>query len=244
MSCNNIFEKEFELYLRDTDKNNKMRFSSYLNLMQEIGGMHASQIGHGLKEEIKTGKAWIVIAWKLDIFKRPSWNENLKVRTWIGKVDKIYHYRDYELLDSNNEVVAKGVAQWVMVDTINNKIMKAEESCVEEFNVIEREDFDNNIKKINARVNIDNANQIFEYVIQKRDTDKNNHMNNVIYLDLALEGLEDKVIDRISSIEIHYKTECKYGDKITFFSEEIDGQTKIYIMDENKEKLHSQVILK
>ncbi len=244
MTKSAIYEKDFELYLRDTDKNNNMRFSSYLNLMQEVGGMHATQLGHGLKEEIKTGKAWIVIAWKLDIFKRPSWNEKIKVRTWIGKVDKIYHYRDYELLDSNNEVVAKGVAQWVMVDTINNRIMKAEESYVEEFNVIEREDFDNNIKKINASVNIDNANQIFEYVIQKRDTDKNNHMNNVIYLDLALEGLEDEVIDKISNIEIHYKTECKYGDKITFLKEEIDGQTKIYIMDENKEKLHSQVTLK
>ena len=66
-------------------------------------------------------------------------------------------------------------------------------------------------------------------------------MNNVIYLDLALEGLEDKVIDRISSIEIHYKTECKYGDKVTFMK---DNENKVYVLDENKEKLHTVVILK
>ena len=83
-----IYEKEFELHLRDMDKNNKMRYSSYLNLFQEIGGIHASMLGHGLAEEIKTKKSWIVIAWKLEIFKRPSWNEKIKVRTWIGKIDK------------------------------------------------------------------------------------------------------------------------------------------------------------
>ena len=228
MSKQAIFEKEFELHLRDMDKNNKMRLSSYLNLMQEIGGLHASELGHGLNEEIKTNKAWIVIAWKLEIFKRPSWNEKVKVKTWIGKIDKLYHYRDYELLDENSEVIAKGVAQWVMVDTINKRIMRTEESYALEFPVVDREDYDNSIRKINSKLNVDNLDQIYEYKVEKRDVDKNNHMNNIIYLDLALEGLDDEYIGNISNIEIHYKTECKYDDEIVFMKDE---ENKIYILD-------------
>ena len=244
MSKSEIYEKEFELHLRDMDKNNKMRYSSYLNLLQEIGGLHATELGHGLSEEIRTGKAWIVIAWKLEIFKRPSWNEKIKVRTWIGKIDKIYHYRDYEILDSKNEVVAKAVAQWVMLDTVNKRIVKTEESYALEFPIVNREDYDNSVKKISSKVNIDNLTQIYEYMVEKRDVDKNNHMNNIIYLDLALEGLDDCIIDNISNIEIHYKTECKYNDKIVFANEVVDCENKIYILDENKEKLHALVILK
>lgn len=244
MSDTKIYEKEFNLQLRDMDKNNKMRFSSYLNVMQEIGGLHASLIGHGLNEEIQTGKAWIVISWKLEIFKRPSWNEKIKVRTWIGKIDKIYHYRDYEILDSNNEVVAKGVAKWVMLDIVTKRIVKSSESYAEEFPVAEIDGYDNDIKNINAKVNVDSLNQIYEYIVERRDVDKNNHMNNVVYLDLALEGLDEDFVNNISNIEIHYKTECKYDEKIVFANETIDQENKIYIVDENKEKLHTLVILK
>lgn len=244
MSITKIYEKEFQLQLRDMDKNNKMRYSSYLNVMQEIGGYHASELGHGLNEEIKTGKAWIVIAWKLEIFKRPSWNEKIKIRTWIGKIDKIYHYRDYEILDSNNDVVAKGVAKWVMLDIANKRIVKTSDSNAGEFPVMEIEGYDNDIKNINSKVNVDNLNDIYEYVVERRDVDKNNHMNNVIYLDLALEGLDEGFVNNISNIEIHYKTECKYGDKIMFANEVNDSENKIYILDESKEKLHSLVILK
>ena len=244
MAKSEIYEKEFELHLRDMDKNNKMRFSSYLNLMQEIGGLHANELGHGLNEEIRTGKAWIVIAWNLEVFRRPSWNEKIKVRTWIGKIDKIYHYRDYEITDNNGVVVAKGVAQWVMLDTVNKRILKTEDSYAREFPVVIREDYDNTIKKINSKVDAQNLNEIYEYIVQKRDVDKNNHMNNIIYLDLALEGLDDEFVDNISNIEIHYKTECKYNDKIVFENEIVDGENKVYILDESKEKLHSLVILK
>lgn len=244
MSKSKIYEKDFSIYLRDTDKNNKMRYSSYLNIMQEVGGLHADELGHGLNEEIKTGKAWIVIAWKLEIFKRPGWNEKIKVRTWIGKVDKIYHYRDYELLDNNDEVIAKGVAQWVMLDTVNKRIMRAEESYVSEFEVVEREGFDNSINKINTRINQENLEEIYKYIIERRDVDKNSHMNNIVYLDLALEGLSDEEIDNISNIEIHYKTECKYNEEIIFAKEKVEDKNNIYILDKNKEKVHSLVILK
>lgn len=239
-----IYEKEFELHLRDVDKNNKMRLSSYLNLMQEIGGLHSSEFGYSLKDEPITHKAWVVLTWKLEIFKRPTWNEKIKVKSWVGKIDKIYQYRDYEMLDSNNEIVAKGVAQWIMVDTLTKKIQKVDEKILNEFPIVNREDYDNNIKKISTKVNSDNLNQIYEYKIEKRDVDTNNHMNNIVYLDLSLEGLDDEFTNNISYIEIHYKTECKYGENIVFFNEVVDDKNKVYVLDKNKEKLHTLIILK
>jgi len=236
-----IYEKEFEVMLKDIDKNNKMRFSTYLNFMQEIGGLHSEEFGYSLKDEPITHKAWIVIAWKLEIYRRPAWNEKVLVRSFIGKIDKLYHYRDYEILDNTGTIIAKGVAQWVMVDTITKKIQIADAKLISEFPIVEDESFDNIIKKVNTRINVDEMKEVFEYKIQKRDVDTNNHMNNIVYLDLALECLDDEYIDNISSIEIHYKTECKYGDKVTFMK---DNENKVYVLDGNKEKLHTVVILK
>ncbi len=241
MSKTEIYEKEFELHLRDVDKNNKMRLSSYLNFMQEIGGLHSKEFGYGLNDEPITHKAWIIISWDFKILRRPVWNEKVLVRSWIGKIDKIYHYRDYEMLDKEGNVISKGVAKWVMVDTITKKIQKLDEKHINEFPIVNREDFNNNIEKVNMKFDVNGLNKIYECKIQKRDVDTNNHMNNIIYLDLALEGLEDEDVENISSIQIHYKTECKYNEEIVFMK---DDENKIYILDKNKEKLHTLVILK
>lgn len=240
MSKSEIYEKEFELQLKDIDKNNKMRLSSYLNFMQEIGGLHSKEFGYGLNDELITHKAWVVIAWNLEIFKRPKWNEKILLRSWIGKIDKIYHYRDYEMLDTEGNIIAKAVAQWLMVDTVTKKVQRLDEKHIKEFPVVNREAFDNNMKKVSLKADVDNAIQIYQYKVQKRDVDTNNHMNNIIYLDLALEGLDDEFVDNISNIQIHYKTECKYNEEIVFMKDE----EKVYILDKNKEKLHTLVILK
>ena len=236
-----VYEKEFEVMLKDIDKNNKMRLSSYLNFMQEIGAFHSAEFGYGINDEPKTHKAWIVTAWDLKIFRRPKWNEKIFMRSWIGKIDKLYHYRDYEVLDSENNVIAKAVAQWVMVDTITKKIQIADKNMIEKFPVVTREDFDNVIPKVSTKINIEELEKIYECKVQKRDVDTNNHMNNIIYLDLALEGLDDEYIDNVSEIQIYYKAECKYEDEIVFMK---DKDNKVYILEKNKEKLHTVVVLK
>lgn len=240
MSKSKIYEKEFEVMLKDIDKNNQMRLSSYINFMQEIGGLHSEEYGYGLNDEPVTHKAWVVISWDVKILKRPKWNEKLLVRSWIGKIDKLYHYRDYEILDSQGNVISKAVAKWVMVDTITKKVQKLTEEHINNFPIVEIEGWTNEVGKINSKVDVSSLKEIYKYKVQKRDVDTNNHMNNIIYLDLALEGLDDESIKNVSSIQIHYKTECKYSDEIVF----MQGEDGVYVFDKNKEKLHTQVVLK
>lgn len=240
MSKSKIYEKEFEVMLRDVDKNNQMRLSSFINYMQEIGGLHSEEYGYGLNNEHITHKAWIVISWNVQIFRRPKWNEKILVRSWIGKIDKLYHYRDYEVIDKQGNVISKAVAKWVMVDTITKRIQKLDEEHIKQFSIVEVEGWNNEIEKINSKVDVNVLKEIYKYKVQKRDVDTNNHMNNIIYLDLALEGLDDKVSQNVSSIQIHYKTECKYEDEIIFMQD----KSSVYVFDKNKEKLHTQIILK
>lgn len=239
MSKSKIFEKEFEVMLKDIDKNNQMRLSSYINFMQEIGALHSEEYGYGLNDEPVTHKAWIVISWNVDIFRRPKWNEKILLRSWIGKIDKLYHYRDYEMIDKQGKVISKAVAKWVMVDTVTKKIQKLDEEHIKKFPIVEVEGWTNEVGKINSRVDINSLKEIYEYKVQKRDVDTNNHMNNIIYLDLALEELEDEKIKDVSNIQIHYKTECKYNDEIVF----MQGEDGIYVFDKNKEKLHTMIKL-
>ena len=244
MSKLEICEKEFELYINDVDKNNKMKLSAFLKYMQEVGALHSKSYGYGANNEPITHKAWIVLCWKIDILARPNWNEKIKVKTWLGKMDKIYYYRDFELYDSKGNIIAKAVSQWVMIDTQSKKIQKIDEKYLNEFVQVNVEGYDNTVKKINSKFESEKLKPLYECNIQKRDVDTNYHMNNIVYLDLAQEGLDDETCDNVEYIEIHYKTECKYNDKIMFMEEEVNDGKKIYILDENKENIHAVILLK
>lgn len=77
--------------------------------------------------------------------------------------------------------------------------------------------------------------------MQKRDIDTNGHLNNIIYLDLAMEGFEDEFCDSIKSVEIYYKAECKLGEEIVFMK---NSDNSVYVLDKEKQKLHTLIKLK
>lgn len=66
-------------------------------------------------------------------------------------------------------------------------------------------------------------------------------MNNIIYLDLALEGLDDVFCDNIIHIEVSYKVECKLGEHIVFMK---DNRNSVYVLDKEKKQLHTLIKLK
>lgn len=235
-----IYVKEFELGINDVDKNNKMKLSTYLKFMQEIGALHSKVYGYCLDTEPITHKAWVVIAWNVDILDKPSWNEKIIVKTWIGKIDKIYFYRYFEMTNEKGEVVAKAKSQWIMIDTCTKKIQKITSELLSEFPKVHMDGYSDGISKVNLKFDKEKLEKIYECSVQKRDVDTNNHMNNIIYLDLALEGLDDTFCDNIKNVEIHYKTECKLGEKIVFMKNE---ENNVYILDENEEKVHTLVML-
>lgn len=235
-----IYSKQFELKINDVDSNNKMKLSTYLKFMQEAGALHSKEYGYSLDTQDITHKAWVVIAWEFDILKRPRWNEKVNVKTWIGKTDKIYFYRYFEITDKENQVIAKAKSQWIMVDTHTKKIQKITNELLSEFTEVKVEGYDEIISKVNFKIDKEKLTKIYEYVVQKRDVDTNSHMNNVIYLDLALEGLDDTFCNNVSNVGIHYKTECKLGNKVIFMKDE---KNTVYVLDENGEKVHAQVKL-
>lgn len=238
---NGIYKKEFELGINEVDKNNKMKLSTCLKLMQEIGALHSKEYGYCLDTEKSTHKAWVVLAWKLEIFNRPSWNQKIYASTWISKMDKIYFYRNFEMKDSEGNIIAKATSQWIMIDTVTKKIEKITEELLNLFIKLKVDGYEDTLKKPNLKFDVSNLEEIYDFVVQKRDLDTNNHMNNIVYLDLAMEGLDDEFCDSITNIEIYYKSECKVDEKIVFMKSNEDN---VYVLDSNKEKLHTLIKFK
>lgn len=192
----------------------------------------------------KLGIAWIILNWKLKVLSRPKTNTPLLIKTWIRSENPLFFYRDFEILDESNILVAKASSKWVLFDVNKKGITKIPKEAKEKYTYIDKFAFE---EKWNEKLKEpENSTFIINYNVQRRDIDTNNHVNNLYYLDYAIEALPEEIYSTIkfSNVEIMYKHEAKLGDTLSLFYSELENNNYIItIKDEACKNLHAIVKL-
>ena len=219
-----IFKKEFKVNLSDINRFNKMKLSAIMGYFQESATSHSDSAKDGIYYVEETKGTWVVINWKIKIYNSLKWNEEFVVTTWSRKIEKIYAYRDYKMCSKNGEVIAIGSTKWVYLDLKTNSIKIPPENLMERYQSEDIPVFDEDVfKKLKEP---ENKEIIYSYTIQKRDIDWNQHVNNVAYVDIIAEAIDEE--DKINELEILYKKECKYGRVVDVFCTEVSPKEKIF----------------
>ncbi len=85
--------------------------------------------------------------------------------------------------------------------------------------------------------------QIPSYVfkVPRRDIDVNNHMNNLHYLDYAIESLPENVYQNLdcNNFEIMYKNGAKLGDSVNCFYFDEDDAYVVVMKSADDSRLHA-----
>ena len=84
----------------DCDCFYKARPSFYFGLNQELGGLHATAKGCGLKKILdEEKKTWMIIRTRMEIQKLTDWTDTLSLRTWCQEGYHLYGPRVVECID-------------------------------------------------------------------------------------------------------------------------------------------------
>lgn len=226
-----FIEKEFFVGLRDLENRNKLSNTSLLSYLEDMGGVHSNLVGNGLNDIEKVKHTWILLGWKVKLFKRPIYTQNLKIKTWSRKMDRIYAFRDFEIFDENNTKIGIATSKWVYVDIDTGRITKVTEELenkyeTENVKVFEEED----LEKLKIP-------EVFsaecDYKITKDMIDVNKHVHNIYFLDIAKEVIPEEVYEKneFNFFEIMYKKEIKYGETVKCLFKEEEEYYTIVIKD-------------
>lgn len=210
-----FLEHTFEVGLRDTGRSNHLSNKAFLAYMEDIGGIHSEIAGYGMNEIQNTHLSWILLSWKVKIFKRPFYGETIKVKTWARGIEKFYTYRDFEIYNQSNELVAIATSKWVLLHTLTGKLMHITEEILSKYTPETKTVFpDNHFGKLKEPSTYLNSNS---FTILRSQIDINNHMHNLYYLDLAYEVLPEDIYQNaeLNHIEIMYKKEITLHDTVT-----------------------------
>lgn len=239
-----IYTYHYQVKYSDVDKNNLLTLKSLVAILQESAAFQSVEAGYSVNDIPKTHAAWIVLDWKVQFFKHPHSYENLSIQTWPRTMDKLYSYRDFEVYDENRTLVAIASSKWILVDTETKKIKKILKEVSDAYGgVTNKAVFE---LPWEEKIKVPEALTLnFSYTIQRRDIDTNDHVNNLHYIDYALETLDENIYleNQFNNLEVIYKKEIKYKQTIHCYYSFENNKHIITIKNENDTIIHAIVKL-
>ncbi len=220
------YKKEYIVGLEDIGKENLITNVAILKILEEIAEQNSAEVGLGLENIEETRLAWLLLDWRVEILKRPKYEDKIIAETWSSKLERCYGYRDFEIYNEKNELIIKGTSKWVLIDIEKRKPVRLEESYAlkyEKYNDKGYNVFNDELKKVEVA---EDLNFVGKYKVQRRDIDINNHMHNISYLEVANEILPFEIYEKnvFNNIRISYKKELKYGDNVDCYYSKEDNK--------------------
>lgn len=238
-----IYEMEYILGFTDINKKSEMSNRAIIKVLENVAGMQSEKVGFGLSSIEKTGLSWVLLAWKIKVLNRPIYNTKITIKTWPRSANKIYTYRDFEIYDEKDRLCAIATSKWTLVNIQTGKLSGLSKEIINMYDFEQKSVFEEEeVEKLKEPTITTHE---IKLDVFRSQIDVNNHVHNLCYLDFAYETLPEEVYNQeeFNNIEIMYKKQVKYGNKIKCkYSLENDKNT-IVIKSEDEKILHAIIQL-
>ena len=185
-----IVEDKFYVGYRDVDTNLNIKNSAILNLFEDIAGIHAAQVGEGAT---KTGTTWLLIGYKVKVFKRPVHGQKVNVITWGTEIKGITAAREFEIRSiDTDELLIAGLSNWAHINVKDKKLERVSDELAAAYRM-EKDKTNFNETRLKKLVEPESYSYEKELYIDWNWIDANNHMNNIFYMDLVDIVLPDEI---------------------------------------------------
>ena len=236
-----ILEREYTVKLSEIGRENKATNKAILSYLEDIGGIHSNMAGYGIPNIPDTHLTWLILDWKVQIIRRPDYAETIKVTTWTKPAVKCYSFRDFEVYDSNKNLIATAGSKWVFINTENNSIVKATDEMFKSYE-IEPTKSSTNPSLLEKLKEPQKYSNVVNYTINKQMIDINGHVHNLDYLDLAYMTLPEEIYKvEFNKIDVMYKKEIKLGEMVKCFYS-YEGKSHIVTIKSEDEKILHSII--
>jgi len=233
-----IIERDFNFSIRDINKNTELTNKALFGFFEDIGGYHSDIAGFGLKNIEENRISWVLLHWKLKVLKRIKYGDKIHIKTWSRGAVLASCYRDFEVYNKDNELCAIATSKWTAIH-LEKGLIRMSDDIIGKYDTEDKKVFDDfNFSKIKQP---ENNSLTYEYTVQRRDIDINNHMHNLYYLDLAYEALPQDVYENSSfdNVEIMYKSGAYLGDHLKCFYSKVDNEFFVTIKSSDENTLHA-----
>lgn len=217
-----IHTEKFTVRAYEMDASGKASAITICNYLQEVAGNHATELGVAVDALFKKNMTWVLSRLHVQIDRYPLWREKIRLETWpSGRYGK-YATREFLIFDQREKLIVRGTSSWMILDLKSLRPIAMPDFMLQ----IPIPDRERAIKDDFGRLPLPGHAQYEKFFnVRLSDLDINQHVNNARYIEWALESvpLETWRGNHLQSIEISFRAETKYGERVVVQTEHTDG---------------------
>lgn len=187
---NTIFTQKLNFPYSAIGANGQVRMDRLLNMFQDIAVMQCDKFGISGFDMAKKQLKWVVSRYQVQIHKNPEWLAPLELKTWRSPWKNLYELRQFSIVNPAGEELISALGIWILVKANNSKpvrlsphmpkeLMTPTTSCPE----LVKNDHD-----------LNEFDHESEFKIRALDLDFNQHVNNTVYTQWAMEALPANIL--------------------------------------------------
>ena len=220
------YERDYFIHYYDTGLNRKATISSMMRYFEDIAILHSEAVNIGLDYYYGNEVVWVLYKWDIKINRYPKFQETVKVRTKACSLKGFQAYRSFDILDSAGNILVTANSMWLFVNTKTKRPTKITEDMFKHYEVDRTKMEELPIGEVRQLQKEDKKK---EFYIRYSDIDTNNHVNNITYVDWAIEVIPENILKdyNLKELKVFYKKEIGYGKMISSSVEILNDESNL-----------------
>ncbi len=202
----------FKIRAIERDLNGHLAIPALANMLQEAAWQHATKLGVSTYSLMDKGLTWVLSRFKIQIMHPLGGLSEVTVKTWPAGAKGLRAYRGFQVRDSNGTLLATAESVWLILN-IESKQVQPIPDFIKKFGAGSTEGDFNFSTSIPAITTVQYSSM---HTAGWFDLDINKHVNNNHYIRWLIESLSYEFLSshQLTKLEIVYKAECLYKDKV------------------------------
>jgi len=206
------FRKKYAVHSYEVDASGRAQMSSLLNYLQDAAGVHAGTLGLGVTDLLRNRLTWLLSRYHVKVVRYPVHGQRIEVATWPSGKKGIFALRDFEVSDEEGRLILAATTSWVLINLESKQPVRLNDFVPDDLTYNKRAVED----EFPTLPELEKAERELTLPVLVKDLDFNRHVNNVVYIQWALEAAPPEILNALLplAIEVSYRDEAFYGDQI------------------------------
>ena len=214
---NNIYHQTLRIPCYDTDAAQLLKPVSFMNYAQEMANCHASILGFGYDDMIRTRTAWVLSRMHIKFLCHPKWRETVNLRTWHKGPEGLFYLRDFRMTDEQDKTdLAVATTSWLVVNMDTRRLTR--DALLDEDSICREHALDTPCDKVRIPSQCA-AEPASVHKVSYSDVDLNGHANNAMYVQWAMDAVSSDVTREkpLKELKINFNHEVMPDESVSLF---------------------------
>jgi len=223
-----IWTDSYKINSFEVDPAQRATLQALCKFMQESAWHHAEALRLGFSQMQKRGLMWAISRLGIQIYDLPRWGQTIRMKTWPAGIYRLFALRDFQILDEAGSLLAEATSAWLILDETMRRPTRIESLFHEMRIPMGKSLFEGCLGKLPAPQS-PQTHPFFP--VRFSDLDWYNHVNHVKYIEWMLDaypvGFHGHF--QVSSIEINFLSESRYGDEVSIRTQELEDNPPSFL---------------